>query len=197
VQHLFSDDEAKYGHLTVICGPMFSGKTGFLVERIASDTSTKVILKPAMDIRFSEDEIISRAGSRFAAQSISAWPSESFKGTDTIYIDEVQFLEPPYFEGDLADCVVMALQAGIDVVASGLDMDFEGRPFAITAHLAAMADTIVKLTARCTTCGDVAGKSLRFGTSAGRIQLGDAGEYAAACNRCFGSHRRQLTDQVR
>jgi thymidine kinase len=185
----YREKSMKYGHLTLICGPMFSGKTGFLIERITADGSAKIVLKPAMDVRFSDTELVSRSGRRIIAQPINAWPVDQMDDVETVYLDEVQFMEDPYFAGDLITDVRQALDRGQDVIASGLDLDFQGELFAVTAKLAAMADVVIKLTARCTTCGDVASKSLRRDSSTDRVQLGDSEKYEAACNGCFGFHR--------
>jgi thymidine kinase len=173
-----------FGNLTVICGPMFSGKTGLLIERIVADTGPHLVLKPAMDTRFAIEAIVSRAGGRIMAQPVDHWLTLSAE-IRTLYLDEVQFMEPPYFSGMLHRHVHDALKSGIDVVASGLDMDFAGLPFDVTARLAAMADQVIKLAACCTACGQTARKSMRRFGSADRVALGDCESYSAACNHCF------------
>lgn len=173
-----------FGHLTVICGPMFSGKTGLLIERILADSGAYVVLKPTMDTRFSTESIVGRAGGSIMAQPVNQWPIIP-EDVRTLYLDEVQFMEHPHFTGGLHEHVHDALKAGINVVASGLDMDFSGMPFDVTARLAAMADQVIKLAARCTTCGRPARKSIRRFGATNRIALGDGESYSAACNQCF------------
>ena len=62
-----------------------------------------------------------------------------------VFFDEVQFFEAPNFDGDILRIVDDLLSAGVDVVCSGLDMDWQGKPFAIIAHMAAKADEVHKL----------------------------------------------------
>ena len=55
-----------YGHLTVICGPMYGGKTTELLKRVlwAKNGQGKkvLVLKPAMDTRYSSSRIVSHDG---------------------------------------------------------------------------------------------------------------------------------------
>ena len=53
----------KFGHLEVICGPMFSGKTEELIRRITKVEFTKkkaIVFKPIIDTRYSKTHIQSQ-----------------------------------------------------------------------------------------------------------------------------------------
>ena len=65
-----------------------------------------------------------------------------------VVIDEIQFLDEDIIEvcSDLAD-------KGYRVIVGGLDSDFKGEPFEITAKLMAKAEFVSKLTAICVKCG--------------------------------------------
>ncbi len=127
--------------------------------------------------------------------AITAWPAllvRNLSGADVVYLDECQFLEEPYYYGNLISDVRQTLADGIDIVASGLDMDFTGTPFSITAQLAAMADQVVKLKAECHSCGAAATKSRRIDDCADRISLGvnrhrSGGLTQTRCSRCMFS----------
>ena len=73
-----------------------------------------------------------------------------------LFVDEVQFLDKPYFAGDFHLVVHSLLQAGHTVTCGGLDLDWRGLPFEVTARLLAMADHVTKLTARCNVTGQPA-----------------------------------------
>ncbi|NRD81073.1 hypothetical protein HPT25_27660 [Bacillus sp. BRMEA1] len=64
----------KRGTVTVICGPMFSEKSGELIRRLLKlekyGRKKVKAYKPSIDTRFSEDEIVSRIGYRFPATNI-------------------------------------------------------------------------------------------------------------------------------
>ena len=61
-------NDGKAGFLTTIIGPMFSEKSGELIKRclLAEKYQNKkvIVYKPALDNRYSEDEVVSRIGLR-------------------------------------------------------------------------------------------------------------------------------------
>ena len=75
---LFSEENYethKRGRIEVICGSMFSGKTEELIRRLkrAKIARQKVeIFKPSIDIRYSEEEIVSHD-----SNSIQSTPVDS------------------------------------------------------------------------------------------------------------------------
>jgi thymidine kinase len=175
----------RYGTLTLVCGPMYAGKTTETLKRVLwarNGRNQKVrVLKPAYDTRYAEVEIVSHDGLRTAAESVSNLP-EIGSTADVVVLDEVQFFMDPYVSGDVPEWVLGLLREGIDVIAAGLDMDWRGRPFAVTASLSAMADEIVKLAANCTVCGRPARKTWKREKSGGSVELGGTDKYEARCN---------------
>lgn len=180
-----------YGHLEVICGPMFASKTTLLLKRILwyrdGRKSNVLVLKPSFDTRYNETRIVSHDGLSAEAQAVSAWP-ETDRRPDAVMIDEVQFMAAPRFDGDIVEAIRQALAQGTEVVAAGLDMDWQGRPFETTARLIAMADTVTKVTADCTVCGRAATKSFKRTASGDSVELGAGDLYEARCNVHWGQH---------
>lgn len=173
------------GMIEVITGPMFSGKSEELIKRITTLTYAEIktlVIKPKIDTRFSENEIISRSGTSIKTYSVSN-VAEIKKLYDKSYkavvIDEVQFfdMELVYFIDELAN-------NGTLVIVSGLDLDFERKPFGIMPHILAIAEEVVKLKAVCLTCKNAAACSYRKSTSKNTIELGDINEYEAKCRQC-------------
>src|SRR5712691_8701522 len=88
------------GWIEVICGPMFSGKSEELIRRLrrAMIARKRVeVFKPAIDNRYSDDEIVSHGDSRMTSQVVADageitnvldWRSE------VIGIDEANFMGP-------------------------------------------------------------------------------------------------------
>ena len=117
------------GWIEVICGSMFSGKTEELIRRLkrAEFAQQKVeIFKPAVDVRYDENDVVSHQGT-----SITSTPVESASSillmvsdVDVVGIDEAQF-----FDSELPSVCQKLANAGIRVVVAGLDMDFLGNPF--------------------------------------------------------------------
>lgn len=176
-----------YGNLTVYCGPMYSSKTTSLLQKIlwASNGEKKIVhvFKPQFDNRYSETEIVNHNGLRFSAHSINDIPTFEIKEGELVFLDEIQFYMQPYFNGNVIDWVKQLLSKNINVVVAGLDMDWQGNPFEITAHMLGMATEVNKLTAYCTVCGHPATKTYKLNqTDNNSVELGATETYEARCN---------------
>lgn len=182
----------KYGTLELICGPMFAGKTTELLKRIlwakSGDHLNVVVLKPAFDTRYGENRIATHNGLSADAIPIREWP-EIPSDTDILFLDEVQFFEPPHADIVLPDRVIETLRRGIHVVAAGLDTDWQGLPFRNTATLCAMADRVHKITSTCTVCGHPASKTFKKAPNDRQVELGETNLYEARCNDHWHNHR--------
>jgi thymidine kinase len=174
------------GWIEVICGPMFSGKSEELIRRLRRATIARKrveVFKPAIDNRYSENEIVSHGDSRMHSQVVSGageildridWRSE------VVGIDEANFMGPKLVEVSekLAD-------SGKQVIIAGLDTDYMGRPFSPIPELLAHAESIAKTLAICVRCGNPAKHTQRLRGSEDLIVVGAADMYEARCRRCF------------
>jgi thymidine kinase len=102
-----------------------------------------------------------------------------------LFADEVQFLEKPYFDGDFHHVVHTLLLNGHDVTCGGLDLDWRGMPFDVTARLLAMADHVTKLTARCSVSGKPAQKTYKRIVDGNRVALGASETYEPRSNAAW------------
>ena len=173
------------GWIEVICGSMFSGKTEELIRRMRRARiahQKAAIFKPAIDVRYSRDEVVSHD-----ANSIPSTPIQSARELlliheeiNVIGIDEAQF-----FDDDLPKvCEQLALK-GVRVIVAGLDMDFRGQPFGPMPALLAMAEYIGKVHAICNHCGNLATHSYRLSPDEQTVLLGEKQEYEARCRVCY------------
>jgi thymidine kinase len=180
-----------YGNLTVICGCMFAGKTTELLKRVLwaknGEHKTVLVIKPAFDDRYSATKIVSHAGLSVNAKAITEWADVAHLATEAelVCIDEAQFFAE-HFKDDIVEVIRQLLIVGTNVVVTGLDMDWQGFPFPITASLAAMADNLIKLTANCNTCGQAAAKTHKKSPNDEQIEIGNADLYEARCNDHWG-----------
>lgn len=184
-----------YGTLTIKVGSMFSGKTTNLLKNVlwskAGLNKNIKVFKPAFDNRYAELEIVSHDGLRANAESILEWKhgielvgsDQLALNPDMVFFDEIQFFVEPYFKGDIVEIIKQLLDRGIHVYVSGLDMDWQGNPFDITAKLLAMADDVEKLTANCNVCGAPARKTYKKTQDGGSVELGTTDIYESRCNR--------------
>ncbi|BBN95319.1 thymidine kinase [Deinococcus grandis] len=162
------------GHLEVIVGPMFSGKSEELIRRVTRAVIARQrvsVFKPALDDRYHDTAVASHAGRTVNAVAVrdaaDIRAHLSGEGTllhaqgdtlpDVVGIDEVQFLD--------AAIIPLALEladAGVRVILAGLDQDFRAEPFGFMPELLARAESVEKLTAICTVCGAPATRSQRL-----------------------------------
>jgi thymidine kinase len=179
------------GWIEVICGPMFAGKSEELIRRIKRLEYAKkktLVFKPSIDVRYSSNEVVSH--SNLKTKSIAIKESKEIldyvdSATFAIAVDEVQFLDKEIIY--LAQKLALK---GIRVILGGLDTDFRGEPFPITASLMTIAEDVLKLTAICVVCGAPATKTQRIinGKPAHYsdpiIKVGAAEAYEPRCRHC-------------
>lgn len=173
------------GRVEVICGSMFSGKTEELIRRLrrAQFAHQRVeIFKPAIDVRYSEEEVVSHEGN-----SIMSTPVDSStnilllaQGSDVVGIDEAQFLDE-----HIVDVCNALAGMGIRVIVAGLDLDFKGNPFGPMPALCAIADEVTKVHAICVKCGALAYVSHRLVANDKRVMLGEQTAYEPLCRECY------------
>ncbi len=179
------------GRLTVIAGPMFSGKTGKLVAMVEvfSRMGHRVlIVKPKLDNRYGgRDEIHSHDHRRSNAIIVDGETAEQIVAkvlsgnVDKVILDEVQF-----FEKDKIKKVVQVLKKkGFHVIAAGLLYDYKRQPFGATPDLLGLADERLEMYAVCQKCGSLAMHTERVrGSSGKQIEVGAADKYIAVCEKC-------------
>lgn len=135
---------------------MNAGKSAFLLTS-ANNYQERgmdvLILKPSVDVRDSDHEVVSRIGLRKDANIINPemnifefykW-AESQKDIHCIFVDEAQFLTPKQVK-QLAKVVDIY---GIPVMCYGLRTDFRGELFEGSKTLLSIADKLVELKGIC------------------------------------------------
>ena len=173
------------GRIEVVCGSMFSGKTEELIRRMrrAQFAKQKVeIFKPAIDVRYSEEDVVSHDRHSIPSTPIDSSASILLLSSDidVVGIDEAQFLD----DGLVDVCNELA-NRGIRVIIAGLDMDFKGVPFGPMPALCAIADDVTKVHAICVKCGNLAYVSHRIVDNDRRVLLGETAEYEPLCRECY------------
>ena len=94
----FPAEGKQHGWIEVICGSMFSGKTEELIRRIKRTqfaNQSLLLFKPAIDNRYSENNVVSHQGNAVKANLINVsseiltlWANEK-----VVAIDEAQFFD--------------------------------------------------------------------------------------------------------
>ncbi len=182
--------------LTVITGPMFSGKSSELISICKSNMvagNKTLVFKPASDSRYSLGDIETHDGKKIPARRLnnhnalslfddhSDWLRRSEYGL--VAFDEVQF-----FNLDLIEVIDTLIRfCDVDVVCAGLAQDSSGKPFGIMPRLLCMADKITSLTAVCSKCKEIGKATRTFRKVEGgkQVEVGGADKYEARCLPCW------------
>lgn len=188
------------GSLEVICGPMFSGKSEELMRRLRRAKMARqgiLTCKHAFDDRNGLEQLVSHDGNRLDAYPLTD-PSLIQKlaleqNAHVIGIDEVQF-----FQQDIVDTLCSLVASGKRLIVAGLNLDFRMVPFGPMPTLLAIADSITKLSAICSLCGNdghftqrlINGKPAHFNDSI--VMIGAKETYQARCRSCYSIDKVSL-----
>lgn len=179
------------GWIEVITGCMFAGKTEELIRRIRTLQYAKkkiLVIKPAIDNRYSETEIASHSGYR--VKSVSVKKAVDILALVTKEIDVVAIDEAQFFDQELVPVCEMLANSGKRVMVAGLDRDFRGEPFGLIPELLTRGEFVTKLSAVCASCGAPATRTQRIvnGKPASYhdpiILVGASESYEPRCRHC-------------
>lgn len=143
--------------LELIIGPMFSGKSTELVNRVRSLQQLEknvLVIKPSIDNRYEKGtrELITHNNESVKCnvlERLSDLDEFVIKIVDTIVIDEGQFFS------DLKETVLFWLaNYKINIIVGGLDGDYQRNPIGKILELIPHSDVCTKLTAMCIECND-------------------------------------------
>jgi len=174
------------GCVELVCGSMFSGKTEELLRRLRRARLARqqiVLFKPRVDDRYDAVKVVSHEGANADAVPVASAGELRARvpaGTTVVGIDEVQF-----FDAGVVDVACALADAGVRVIAAGLDQDYRGQPFGPVPALMAVAEYVTKLHAICARCGATASRSQRLVASEAQLFVGGAAAYEARCRHCF------------
>lgn len=169
--------------ITLILGPMFSGKTSELIRlgtRSKIAGKKVVLLRPKTDIR--PHLTHSRLNHSLDEFFVDRVTDKDLTNYDVICIDEGQF-----FKGSFVYDVNMFACKGKIIIVSGLNGTSELKSFENIQGLIPLAEEIIKLNAICTECGSEYGtfSYYKAGNKTEDIKVGDSHDYTALCRKCY------------
>jgi thymidine kinase len=189
-------DGYKGGWIEIIAGGMFSGKSEELIRRLRRAVIARQrvqVFKPLLDDRFGTEEVVSRDDRRLKAMAV-ATSDQLFSrieiGVQVIGIDEVQF-----FDHGIVDVCMNLADAGIRVIAAGLDQDYMRRPFGPMPGLLSVAEEVSKMHAICVRCRGAAHYSQRVSGGDTQVEVGDS-SYEARCRYCFEPYKASQVEEA-
>jgi len=172
-------------HLVVIYGPMFSGKSTELLRRvrrygIAFGSNNILCVKARKDNRYSITSISTHDQASIKAVScVKLNDLDDWQNYNVIAIDEGQFFD------DIVPFTKMLLECGKKVIVSGLDGDFQMKPFKNNIlDLIPLANESYKLNAVCMICKEDAPFTKRTTANTQQEVVGGDKMYMATCRKC-------------
>lgn len=187
---------ATHPKVKVITGPMRCGKSTevlrliqrahiagkqFLVGKPKTDDRTPHVSARVID-ETQEESWIHRPATILETPEDLA----SFLATDAdLYVlDEAQFFLEPWAVEVVVKFLDGRASDPVQLVISGLDLDFMRRPFGMMPQFLALADEVLKLTGICTGCGSEDGRfTQRLTAEGGTVVVGDK-NYTVRCRNC-------------
>lgn len=136
----------------VICGPMFAGKTTFLLESVSTCEDEYIVLKHSIDDRYSEGNVVSHDGiskKAIATKSLLDVDCGLDPGSH-VFIDEGQFFS------DLRDGCLRFRKLGYHVTVATLDLAYNRKWFKPVLELLEITDSMKRIYANCDNCEEQA-----------------------------------------
>lgn len=192
--------------ITLIIGPMFSGKTSELIrlvdrKRIAGKKC--IIVKHVKDNRCNIDNDTSCE--KRLVPLVITHSNYHYNQCDIVYVenldnqltndlieqkyDVIGIEEGHFFPGLKKFCSVLA-NNNTDVIVSALDSSFEQKLFIEVGQLIANAENVIKLNAICMICNNAdASFTIRTIDSNEQILVGGIDIYKSVCRTCLNNYK--------
>jgi thymidine kinase len=191
----FRESQKHRGSITVITGPMFSGKTTKLIElynTLVYQGAQGIAILSEMDNRYAAGPMRTHDGITLPARKFrKLYPDDpTWKIHNLIAIDEAQF-----FWNISSFCDEMALR-GKTVLVTTINSTYTRDSFPHVADLIAKADAVHHLFGRCEICGDRAIATKRKEPAAGLLVAKGSDLYQPLCRVCFCKARPETGDYI-
>jgi thymidine kinase len=166
--------------VTLLAGPMFSGKTTCLLEcaiTLKQQDEKFVLVKHSIDTRYSNNtEVISHGGIRVDQAVVTKSLLDlDLKSIDWVLIDEGHFFD------DLYDFVVK-YRDNKSILISGLLTDFKMEPFISIERIVPLVESVRKFQSKCSLCNSLTDWTARVkGAASEQILVGAADLYEPRC----------------
>jgi thymidine kinase len=187
--------------LDIVIGPMYSGKSSYLINKINISVVKReniLVINHISDTRYNDNKITNHNNISTDAILFTKL-NEIFEyikinninldELNHIYIDEAQFFP------DLEETIMKLIEQYtnfennktfnkiLNITCVGLDGDFQQNVFneGQLLKLISKADTITKLYSKCYKCGKQASFTKRISTNKDQFLIGSTNDYVASC----------------
>jgi thymidine kinase len=171
--------------ITLVFGPMFSGKTTYLLaweRRFLIAKKRVLIVKWEGDRRYSDTQVLTHDGQAnqgkvINAERLSEIDRDLIDNVDAVLIDEGQFFP------DLGEWC----RAHNDktIVIAGLSGDYKQEPFRSIVDVMSLCDNIVHIKSICSKCGADAAFTVRLSEEKEQTVVGSSDKYQPRCGKCL------------
>lgn len=173
------------GKLELIIGCMFSGKSTSLLNR---ERQHKLLGRKILIVNHSSDnrygENIVSSHDMISANALSIPALNQLKELDTYMDTDILMIEEAQFFPDLYEFVLDSVEKDRKhVIVSGLDGDYQRKPYEQILRLIPIADIVERRNALCIECrdGTLASFSKRIVDHGDRVFIGSQKEYIPVC----------------
>jgi thymidine kinase len=191
------------GFLDIIIGPMFSGKTNYLLKELTVFSlmgASVLYINHSLDNRSDKDFSTHNPLVKDLSLNIKTVKTDCLKKVKdlcqefiVIAIDEAQF-----FNGLKEFSLDLVENKGKRVIVAGLSGDFNRRPFGEIMDLVSYSDRVTKLSSFCNVCAkDKKIKEAHFShklikevDTESNISVGGKNEYIPLCRECYKTYNK-------
>ena len=172
----------------IYTGPMMSSKTTKLlaeIERYHYKRQKVVAFKPAIDIRYDNEMIVSHAGAKFPAAIVSTASELDAKIVAAVeQCASIIALDEAFMVEGCADILIKNFRQGCTILVSSIELSATGQVFTEISKMMPWATKIEKCTAVCVQCGADARYTEKKFASLDEIVVGGADMYEPRCWTC-------------
>lgn len=172
------------GYLEIVTGPMYSGKSTYIIDMILKlENTNMIIIKHHIDDRYDNDCIVTHDKRMVEAIKMnklsSIFDMDKYNDVEHILIDEGQFFN------DLYDFVKKAVDEDKkNVYIAGLLSDFQRKPFDNLYKVLPLADNIIFKHGKCNDCNNESIFSKRIVDCDSQVLVGSK-SYKPVCRNCY------------
>jgi thymidine kinase len=180
-------------NLHIIFGPMFAGKSTYLINTVQSLLDNNIsneeilIINHSSDNRYSDkSEICTHDNKKMSSISLNNLGELINNINNNIDIDKKKyiFIDEGQFFSDLYDCVkLLLIKYKKTIYIGGLDGDYKQETFSTSRlfDLIPYATTVTKLTSVCVECNEIAPFTKRIIQNGEQILVGGSDSYKPVC----------------
>jgi len=187
--------------LDIVIGPMYSGKSSYLINKINISVVKReniLVINHISDTRYNDNKITNHNNIAIDAVLFTKL-NEIFEyiKTNNINLDELNhiYIDEAQFFPDLEETIIELIEQytnfennktfnkTLNITCVGLDGDFQQNVFneGQLLKLISKADTITKLYSKCYKCGKQASFTKRISTNKAQFLVGSKDDYVASC----------------